>query len=307
MRQLPLLFAGRAALQLVVFVLLAAAMAVPAAAGDTKYAEGIFWKVQRDGGPESFVLGVVHSTDPRLRELPEQIRQPFVSARDVVFELPQDPEGAAAFSSAMMLQGDIGLERILGDALFGSVSQAALRYGLNPQALRGLQPWALGTFLAFSPTEFARLRSGAQVFDDWLMDTAQRRGKAVHGLESYQERIAFFDSMSQADQVVMVTDLVADNAKIEAQQARVLNAYLKSELGNVFTLLTDMSGVNDEQAARKFLQRLIFDRNAIMATRMEPFLRRGNTFVAIGALHLPGEAGVLDLLERQGYRITRVY
>ncbi|WP_299399176.1 TraB/GumN family protein [Pelagibius sp.] len=311
MKRLPFLFAGRVALQFVAFVLLAAAMAVsaavPAAADSTKYAEGIFWKVQRDGGPASHVLGTLHSTDPRLRDLPEQIRQPFMAARDVVFELPQDPQGQARLQQAMALPQGRRLDDILGPDLFGAVAEVAARYGFQPQMLRPLKPWALSTFLIFPQAEMARLAQGEKVLDDWLRSEALRLNKAVHGLESYAEQIAIFDDMTEAEQVAMVSELVADSGQLEATFNAMLNDYLKGQVGAIMAQLNDLEGVSDPEAARRFQQRLFFDRNITMAARMERFLQRGGAFVAIGAGHLPGEAGVLDLLERQGYRITRVY
>jgi hypothetical protein len=44
-----------------------------------------------------------------------------------------------------------------------------------------------------------------------------------------------------------------------------------------------------------------------MVERLRPRLAEGGAFVAVGALHLPGEEGILRLLERQGYRVTRLY
>ena len=69
----------------------------------------------------------------------------------------------------------------------------------------------------------------------------------------------------------------------------------------------DVSQVSDVAAAERFKVRLIDERNRTMAARIEPLLQGDGSFVAIGAAHLPGEGGVLDLLEARGYRITRIY
>lgn len=293
------------ALALVLFVTLLAGLGE--AVADPRFAQGIFWKVQRDGGPSSYLFGTMHATDPRLRDLPEQIRQPFVAARDVVFELPDDPQGQTLMAQAMVLSDGRRLDDILGPELFAEVAEAAARYGLTPQGLRPLKPWALSTFLIFPPAELARIVNGEKVLDDWLRSEARRRGKAIHGLESFAEQIAIFDEMPEAEQIAMVSDMVADSAMAEAEFDRMLKAYLKSDIGSIFAQMNDMSGVSDQAAAQRFQQRLIADRNATMVARMQPYLARGDAFVAIGAAHLPGEAGILDLLEKQGYRVTRVY
>ena len=67
-------------------------------------------------------------------------------------------------------------------------------------------------------------------------------------------------------------------------------------------------GKPEERALRaKIDKRLLEDRNHRMVERMLPRFDEGGAFIAIGAAHLPGESGVLALLERRGYTVTRLY
>ena len=63
----------------------------------------------------------------------------------------------------------------------------------------------------------------------------------------------------------------------------------------------------DQRLADEFQQHLVVDRNHRMAERMRQYLQQGQAFIAVGALHLPGEEGLLNLLEQQGYTVRRVY
>jgi uncharacterized protein YbaP (TraB family) len=56
-----------------------------------------------------------------------------------------------------------------------------------------------------------------------------------------------------------------------------------------------------------FYKRLVDDRNLLMVKRMEKHVQQGNSFIAVGALHLPGEKGLLKLLEKKGYNVSTVY
>jgi len=62
-----------------------------------------------------------------------------------------------------------------------------------------------------------------------------------------------------------------------------------------------------EPIYKDLMKRLLIDRNYIMTERMQDILDEGNAFIAIGAMHLPGEEGVLSLLGKQGYKIHSVY
>ena len=85
------------------FLAAAALWIAPAAAAELPYGQGLLWRVQKDGGPASYVLGTIHSTDARLRKLPPEIERALDASRTLVFELLENPEGAAKLSRAMQL------------------------------------------------------------------------------------------------------------------------------------------------------------------------------------------------------------
>jgi uncharacterized protein len=68
-----------------------------------------------------------------------------------------------------------------------------------------------------------------------------------------------------------------------------------------YTLLTEQRTAIEDDVYR------VAERNLRMVERMTDRLAEGGAFVAVGALHLPGERGILNLLAGRGYRISRVY
>lgn len=279
-----------------------------ASAQDMPYGQGLLWQLQReDGGPVSYVLGTIHSTDPRLRKLPPPVDQALNQSRVAVFELIESEEGTAKMGRAMRLPEGRRLEDILGAELFQRTAQAVAPLGIPADGLQGLKPWALSLFLIYPPIEIARLAQGEPAFDTWLQLESRRRGKSVQALETYDEQIEVFDGMSEQEQVAMVIDMLADHANIQSSFNRRFRAYLKGDISVLMEEANDVSGVSDAAAAERFKARLIDDRNRIMAARIAPLLRDGAAFVAIGAAHLPGEDGVLARLADRGYRVTRAY
>ena len=64
----------------------------------------------------------------------------------------------------------------------------------------------------------------------------------------------------------------------------------------------------DERAAEdEFTRLLLVGRNATMAERMEPLLKDGGAFIAVGALHLSGKEGLIERLRAEGYTVTKVW
>jgi hypothetical protein len=80
--------------------------------------------------------------------------------------------------------------------------------------------------------------------------------------------------------------------------------YLARDLGGLWRL--NLASGGDPDLQQRFLERLLYARTERMLQRLQPLLEGGGVFVAIGALHLPGDRGLLRLLADRGYTITRV-
>ena len=105
----------------------------------------------------------------------------------------------------------------------------------------------------------------------------------------------------------MLESAIHDNARIETLFEDLAARYLARDVGAIHGEMIAQSQAMDEQLVKMFLLRFNEDRNRTMVERMAPRLGEGGAFVAVGALHLPGETGLLNLLAAQGYQISRVY
>jgi len=97
--------------------------------------------------------------------------------------------------------------------------------------------------------------------------------------------------------------------RMPALIGRLIEAYLARDLAGLWRI-SEQSGGDGAEAKRLraiFTRRLLEDRNIRMAERSEARLKEGGALIAVGALHLYGDAGILSLLEKRGYRVTRVY
>jgi uncharacterized protein YbaP (TraB family) len=87
----------------------------------------------------------------------------------------------------------------------------------------------------------------------------------------------------------------------------MLNAYLTRDLAGLVEINEAYQKLGDQELARMFQERLIDSRNQRMVERLHPMLEEGGLFIGVGALHLPGETGILNLLDNAGYRVEAVY
>jgi uncharacterized protein YbaP (TraB family) len=121
------------------------------------------------------------------------------------------------------------------------------------------------------------------------------------------EQIALFDDLAVADQIAFLDAAMADHARIDWWWNALKEAYLARDVSAIFQLMSASRMAENQELRRLFRERGIDQRNERMVERMLHRLAKGNAFIAVVAAHLPGERGILSLLEQQGYAITRVY
>jgi uncharacterized protein YbaP (TraB family) len=144
--------------------------------------------------------------------------------------------------------------------------------------------------------------------DSQLLELALGRRMPLSQIEGVEEQIFTFDEFPMDSQVALLKHSLAHEPELVALGERTLAAYLVGDLAGIWRLREQFAQRYPEIAAHQAVmnKRVVHDRNVVMAFRMQRELRRGNAFVALGALHLYGEQGVLARLEADGYRAARV-
>jgi hypothetical protein len=295
----------RLALPMLAFVLLVVRPALPVEA--LPYGKGLLWRIEAPGGTVSHLFGTMHAADSRVATPPAAVADVLDAAESLTVEVVMTPAVRRSLAEAMVLREGRMLGELVGPALLERAFDVGGRYGLQPWQTRALAPWALATLFAVPPAEVGRRETGAPILDDVLQDGAARRGLPLYSLESADEQIAVFTDMSEADQVALLRLAVDEHPRVGWWWEQLVEAYLARDVAGYIELMFEQTAPDDQDLAERFLERLIDARNAVMVERMGPRLSEGGALVAVGALHLPGERGILRLLEQRGHAILRVY
>jgi uncharacterized protein YbaP (TraB family) len=219
----------------------------------------------------------------------------------VVLEVRLDLE-AMLFSSQVMLLGEGRLlSEITGKDLFEQTSRAIQSRGIPEIVLDRMKPWAAAVTLSMPAPDTG------EVLDMLLYQRALQAGKQVFGLESIHEQLAVFDDMPEREQLVLLRDAVENFPEIDALHRELLDAWMQRDLAKLMAINAAALQAGDRELAAELQDRLIIRRNQLMAERLQPYLQEGNVFVAVGALHLPGETGLLSLLAQRGYTVRVIY
>jgi uncharacterized protein YbaP (TraB family) len=285
---------------------LAGAIAIalaPRAAAAKRFERGLLWRVTRQGVAASHVYGTIHVADARLAELPAPVLEAFAGARSLMLEFLADAYSKERFLEAAMFLDSQTLEQKIGAADFERAYEHLRPIGLSREFVNKLKPW--GVLLNL------RNPGGADgsPLDAQLLERARARRMPLHQIEEVEEQIFTFDEFPMESQVALLKHSLAHREELLQLSAHTLDAYLAGDLAAIWRLREAFVQRHPQIAAHQAVmtKRVVHDRSVVMAFRMQRQLRRGRAFVALGALHLYGEKGVLALLEEDGYTASRVF
>lgn len=226
----------------------------------------------------------------------------FHECEAVVGEILLDSSVTMKLMVAARLDGT-SLDKLLSpadyrstDAWFRELSGVELsRFNtLNPATVQNLM------MVLLQQKYYPSTAPGDAPMDLYFQQLGKSQGKALKGLENLDVQInALFKQFPVERQAEMLADFVRnrDRALTELKQMNV--SYRKGDLENLERLLAEQNYSKSESSI------LLDDRNRKWMETLPDLMREQATFVAVGALHLAGEYGLVSLLRKAGYTVTK--
>ena len=281
-------------------------LALSAAAGfatDKPNDIGHLWKITRAGIPDSFVFGTIHLADPRVATLAAPVREALSRTRTLAIEMVPERMDARSAELEMLEEGAL-LEPLVGRDLYAHLESELVARGLQPALIARLKPWA-----AMMKLGRAADRSGEATLDMQLFDAAHAQRMKVLPLEMIEEQISAFDTIPMKSQVALLRHAIANRDSLAATIEPTILAWQRGH----FRALEAAAGIAFErhpamgEHRAELMKNIIDNRTVLMHHRLTAPLTSGRVFVAIGAMHLAGPRGLLQMLRADGYRVTPVW
>jgi len=286
-----------------------------AAADATPNGTGLLWKLEKPGVGDSYLFGTMHITDPRVTRLPEAAQAAFDRAETVVIETTDilDPMKAQAAllskPELTMFTDGTTLSSFLSGDDAKLIKTELSRRGIPLALVSRMKPWMIAGLVALPPCEMARKTAGADFLDITIASAAQAEGKQLLGLESIGEQMAAMADLPMAFHIRGLVETIKLADLMPDIMATMTELYLEGEIALIMPVIMasgpEASADNAEGYA-EFEERIVRMRNHVMAERAAPILEAGNAFIAVGALHLPGDEGLVALLREAGYTVSPV-
>lgn len=267
--------------------------------GPDEFGQGLLWKVTKQGFEPSYVFGTIHVAERHVSTQLEKVRDALAGSEIFVMEAVFDPDGIEALRGMMFFTDGASLQDVISAGLYAETLAILRAYHVTETDLAAMKPWAAYLTMSY-PADMG------VILDRRLMQLALQAGIDTMGLETVVEQGGLFNSFSLDDQVRLLTDAICHRELLEADFTKMISLYTQGDLAGLSSYGQRYS-FGDNTLYETLTERLLTRRNRLMVERMQAALETGKAFIAVGALHLPGEEGILALLERRGFKITRVF
>jgi uncharacterized protein len=292
--------------------------AIRKAADAQENAKHVLWKIEHKDFPNrgvSYLFGTIHLTDERVQILPpaaaaavENARRIGVEVEDLTQERMAEAMTTMSGSGGLLLPGKERLDSLLSATEKQHTTQALAKSGLPPEMLARVRPWVALVMMATTDCERSRLRAGKLPLDGELARSAEARGIGAVGLETVELQFKAMADIPHADQLALLKAQLAIAPRMHDMVETLVQLYLARDFGAIWPLqiaLAQKAGV-DPKAFESYEEHLLVVRNKSMRDRAYMHVERGGIFMAVGALHLPGKFGLVNLFREMGYDVTPV-
>ena len=282
----------------------------------TVNARAVLWRIEGQGRPPSFLFGTVHSTDDRVHTFSGALQSAFEGARKVALELVelasrQDGRramNAREITSLTTYRNGQSLADQLSEAELKRLYEILRRRGIPAGNAYLLRPWFAWSAFDIPECEKRRVAAGSAFLDQRLGEEARKRGQPVIGLETIGSQINMLAGLPEAAQLDLLKRSLALLDNQEDLLEVLIRLYLARDLGAIMPFNAKFAEKRgfDPALFVPTERDLVEKRNITMRNAALPLLQEGNAFIAVGALHLPGKGGLVELFRAAGYTVTPV-
>ncbi|MBN8859868.1 MAG: TraB/GumN family protein [Sphingobacteriales bacterium] len=245
----------------------------------------------------SYLYGTIHMICKKDFFISDKLKQKFASANKLYLEVDMDdPSVNMKMLQLSMLKGK-KLSDFFSDSDYSKLNDFFRDTIKMPLTFLGtMKPFVLFSIITLKTLPCQDQKSYEMTF----VEMAKEQSKEVLGLETIEDQMKIFDDMPDSTQAQMVMRYVNDFNKQKSDFAKMVEVYKKQNLDSLYEQISTSPDIEGSEDA------LLFDRNARWIPVMEDAMKEQSVFFAVGAGHLAGDKGVINLLRQQGYTVAPV-
>jgi uncharacterized protein len=272
--------------------------------GELRAQEKTFlWRVNSDQN-RLYILGSIHLLKKETYPLKKSIEDAFEQTKKLVLEIDLSSANSQKIQQ-LMLQKSIStdgtmLHQSVSDETYQAVAKRAKELDIDIRVLSPFKPWVIAMTMAAIKLQQLGFDPSLGV-DRHLAERAKQTDKPTAGLETAEFQLDLFDRFSAKEQELLLRQSMDAMDHLERNVTAIVQAWKSGDVGAVEKHL--LVGMRDYPEIH---QKVIDDRNQRWLPQIENLLSRGeNALIVVGAAHLVGKNGIIELLKDRGYRVEQ--
>jgi uncharacterized protein len=268
------------------------------------WAESSVW-VARSSKTTVYLAGSFHMLRASDYPLPAEFFTAYQDSRKIIFEVPpgetESPEHMGKFLSEAIYNDGTTLKEHISSAAYAKAESFCKERNYPMEQYQILKP----TMFVMTLTVLEMSRIGADPkkgIDIFFNEKAVQDGKATGSLETVDQQISLLTSMDASLGSDQILESMEELKQIEVMLGELLAVWRKGDEAKMEGLY-----IKDLKLYPKLYQTLIVDRNNKWVRNIEGYLNGSeNTMVVVGAAHLVGADGLVNLLRKRGYKVVKL-
>ena len=267
--------------------------------------KSFLWRIQSKANTV-YILGSLHYSKKEIYPLHENIEKAFGESEVLVVEADVNDVkklDIQKLSERALYPGNDTLEKHVSPETYERLVKETEGLGIPAELLVKQKPW----FLAMTLVALESLKSGFDPnlgIDKYFLSKAEGRKKILE-LESLDYQLDLLSGFSDEDQELLLLYTLKDLRILDQELEQLTRAWTSGDTRSMESIVT--RSVSEDKRLSPIFEKIIYERNTKMASRIEDFLRTGaTTFVIVGAGHLVGDRGIVGILKRKGYLVEQL-
>ena len=263
------------------------------------------YKIEKNG-TTSYLFGTVHVGDASMKGLPENITQAIEQSNEVVVEVDISKltpfEMQQRSMPLMMLKNGKTLQTELSKQNYKKLKDYFAKKSIDIAMFNTFKPWAV--MVTMMQIEFQNAGFSDETgIDKQVLAYAKEQNIKISELETLEQQLQMFDGMALLSNE-MIEETFEQLADINTYFIKLVNAWKNGDM-DTLTEYYNMS-FDDSNYGEISEQVMLVNRNNNWVEQLVPRLNNEKLFIAVGALHLPEQHGLIKQLKDKGFSVTRL-
>jgi len=284
-----------------------------------KLENSVFWEISGNGlKAPSYLFGTHHLYPASNIKKNDLIKEKINACQVVVGEIAMDNMLAMSMATMkVMLMKDTTLKDLLGEKDYERVDTYMKKnMGMGVAFFNNMRPIVLTQMITASkaskdlgidektPPKTAEIGDFSNTLDLYFQEYGKSQNKEIKGLETIEQQAnILFNSYSLKRQAEMLLEAIEDDkGSNSTENVKKLNEFYKQQNLNELAKLS----LNENMMKKEEYNTLLKNRNDAWIPKIIDLIHQKPAFIAVGALHLAGEDGVIYQLRKKGYQVKPI-